>query len=539
MLLSGTGFALCACMSVSILSLGLHGIDAEPIDVEVDFPGGLPGTTIVGLPQGAVREARDRVASALGAAGAAWPGVKVTINLAPADRRKDGSAYDLPMAVGVLAAAGLVPVPPRDVAFVGELSLDGRLRPVAGLLSMALRAKELGLAGLVTASAGVAEARLVEGVSIIGASSLAQVREFVAGGCRRAGSWATESESEVPVARPSRGFARTDPPDLSVVRGQASARRALEIAAAGGHNLLLSGPPGVGKTLLARCLSGILPRLTTAEAIDVTRIHSAARLGGSGLLRERPFRAPHHTISEQGMVGGGVPILPGEVSLAHRGVLFLDELTEFRRSVLELLRQPLEDRQVEIARARERLLFPAAFMLVAATNPCPCGYYGSPSARCTCTESRIRAYNSRISGPLLDRFDVSVELAELPLAQLSLAVEVGSREESSAVVRARVVAARELSAERNARLGCGPANSDLGPAQLAAGPGMEPAAREALRHALAAGLLSARGQGRVLRVARTIEDLAQNDGAIRAASVDEALSYRLRLEGARGTLSRT
>ena len=505
-------------MSTSILSLGIHGIEAYPVDVEVDFPGGLPGTTIVGLPQGAVREARDRVASALNGG---WPGVKVTINLAPADRRKDGSAYDLPIAIGVLVAQGDLPEP-EGVAFVGELSLDGRLRPVAGVLSMALRARAIGLRCLVVPAANALEAGLVEGTRILGVHHLDEAQQFVARGC-------TGGEQPADFGAPPEEDPRAvAAPDLCHVQGQASARRALEIAAAGGHNLLLIGPPGVGKTLLARCLAGILPEMTRDEAIEVTQIHSVASRGWQGLRRSRPFRAPHHTISEHGLIGGGVPIRPGEVSLAHRGVLFLDEFPEFRRPALEMLRQPLEDRRVELARARERVVFPAAFMLVAAMNPCPCGYLGAADGRCPCPPHRVQAYSSRISGPLLDRFDVIVELAALRVDQLLSVIDRPSGAEATAQVRARVVAARHRSRIRNADLGAGPANADLGPAHLAAGPGLTPAARDALRHALASGMLTARGQARVLRVARTIEDLMAQEGPVRSLALDEALSYRLR-----------
>ena len=514
-------------MAISILSLGIQGVDAYPVDVEVDFPGGLPGTTIVGLPQGAVREARDRVASALSQAAAGWPQTKVTINLAPADRRKDGSAFDLPIAIGVMVAQGVLPSPER-VAFVGELSLGGRLRPVAGVLSMAMHAKARGLRCLVVPAENAPEARLVEGFFILPAADLEEVRVFVADGCPVDGEASRRVVPHEPFGSSAVGNgALSASGDLRHVEGQLSARRALEIAASGGHNLLLIGPPGVGKTLLARCLAGILPRMTTEEAIDVTRVRSVASLGASGLTRRRPFRAPHHTISPQGLVGGGAPIRPGEVTLAHRGVLFLDELPEFRRSVLELLRQPLEDRKVELARAREKIVFPASFMLVAAMNPCPCGYLGAPGGRCACPEHRTRAYLGRISGPLLDRFDLRVELSSLSAEQLIKVVDSPAGSETSAAVRERVVAAREISASRGSSAGSGLANAELGPAELASGPGLSLGARDVLRHALAGGMLSARGQARVLRVARTIEDLVAHEGPVRRQALDEALSYRL------------
>lgn len=500
-------------MGASILSLAISGIESYPVDVEVDLPGGLPGTTIVGLPQGAVREARDRVASAIRNSGETWRGEKLTINLAPADRRKDSSALDLPIAVGILAAQeNLAPERTAGLAWVGELSLDGRLRPVAGVICMAVEAARLGLRGIVVPSANAAEARLVPELDVIAASTLREVLAFVRAGTRPRAS--EDGNSFEPIAEGG-------PTDLAHLRGQEGARRALEVAAAGGHNLLMVGPPGVGKTYLARSLPGILPPLERSEGLEVTRIHSVADKGVRGLIRRRPFRAPHHTVSDAGLVGGGTPLRPGEITLAHRGVLFLDELPEFRRSTLELMRQPLEDRRVEHARARDRVILPAGFTLIAAMNPCPCGYRGT--GRCRCSPSRVRRYLDRLSGPLLDRFDLCIELSSLSSESLlELSDPSAPASESSQQVASRVREARSRALGRGASV----SNAELAAGHLLRVADLDEGGRELMREALEVGVISARGHGRCLRVARTIADLAGEE-RVGSNHLAEALSYRL------------
>lgn len=498
-------------MLATSLTAALSGVRARLVRVEADLAAGFPGFTILGLPDSAVRESEGRIRPALRNCGFdfKWDR-RVTVNLAPAHLRKVGSSFDLALAIGLLGADGAIEASRlAQFLLVAELALDGALRPVGGLLPMCLAAREAGLRHVVCAVANAAEAAAVPGLSVYGLASLPDAFSLLR----------SDPLLPPPPIAPSAG---TGPSvvagDLTDVRGQPLARRALEVAAAGGHNLLLWGPPGSGKTMLARRLPGLLPPLTAGEALEVTAIHSAAGLGPRGLLHERPFRAPHHTCSAPALVGGGTPPRPGEVSLAHLGVLFLDELAEYPRHALEALRQPLEDRAVAVARVRERLELPARFQLVAASNPCPCGRRGVAGHGCRCTPRAAESYLRRLSGPLLDRIDLHVEMPALGLDDLD-----GPPGEASAPVRDRVGAARD---RQQARLnGLGRLNADLPAGALRELPEPETAARRLLAAAFARLGLSARAHDRVLRVAQTLADL---DGAPRigVAHVAEALHFR-------------
>jgi magnesium chelatase family protein len=499
-------------MLARLWSAALAGIDALPLEVEVDVSHGIPTFQIVGLADTAVKESRERVRAALRNVGRDLPPRSIVVNLAPADLRKEGSGLDLPVAVGLLAALGDLPVEAlRGRLFAGEVALDGTLRTIPGALSMAVLAASEHFAELVVPSGNADEAAAAPGSTVIGARTLDEIVAHLAGRCR------IEPRSPAPLS-PAPG----ESDDLDEVRGQARAKRALEIAAAGGHNVLFVGPPGSGKTMLARRLPSILPPLTPDEIIETTRIHSVSGLtvSGSPLVSTRPFRAPHHSISGAGLVGGGARIRAGEVSLAHNGVLFLDELPEFRRDTLELLRQPLEEGRVTIVRASGRITFPARFCLVAALNPCPCGFLGHPTRACRCTPREVTRYASRISGPLLDRFDLRLEVPSLGFETLSADVE----EEPSRCVRERVVAARRVQEGRFALSGAR-TNSDLSGRALREWAAPDRAGRGLLETATTRFGLSARGFTRLLRVARTIADLA---GEIRigAPHVAEAIQYR-------------